>query len=58
MPSGLYIIKAKSRSPIDENKFAAEKTEFAQKLLAQKKQEYFIKFVEDLKKKAQVSSVN
>lgn len=52
-PSGSYIIKFKARQPIDEKKFAAEKDEFAQKLLLQKKGEYFTKFVEELKRKAQ-----
>jgi len=51
--SGFYIIKLKSRIPIDEKKFAAEKNEFAQKLLLQKKQEYFGKFAWELKRQAQ-----
>ncbi len=38
-------------------KFEAEKTEFATELLLQKKQEYFIKFVEGLKQKAQSSQL-
>jgi hypothetical protein len=53
MPSGFYIIKLKSRIPIDEKKFTQEKTEFSQKLLLQKRQEYFLQFVEELKEKAQ-----
>lgn len=53
VPSGFYIIKLKSRIPIDEKKFAAEKATFSQKLLLQKKQEYFAKFSEELLKKAQ-----
>jgi parvulin-like peptidyl-prolyl isomerase len=53
MPAGLYIIKIKSRVPVDDKKFQAEKEEFAQKLLLQKKQEYFTKVLEDLKRKAQ-----
>lgn len=52
MPSGLYIIQIKSRVPVDEKKFAQEKTEFSQKLLSQKKQESFTRFFEDLKAKA------
>ncbi|MFA5410379.1 MAG: peptidylprolyl isomerase [Candidatus Omnitrophota bacterium] len=52
-PSGFYIIRLKSRTPIDEKKFAAEKDGFAQLLLLQKKQEYFTKFTEELKRKAQ-----
>jgi hypothetical protein len=54
MPSGFYIIKLKSRVAVDENKFAAEKTEFSEKLLAQKKTEVFYTFVLELKKKAQL----
>jgi parvulin-like peptidyl-prolyl isomerase len=54
MPSGFYIIKLKSRVPIDDKKFEAEKNEFSQQLLAQKKQEYFTKLAEELKKKAQI----
>lgn len=52
MPSGFYIIKLKSGIPIDEKKFEKEKAEFSQKLLAQKKEEYFAQFIEDLKRKA------
>jgi parvulin-like peptidyl-prolyl isomerase len=52
-PSGFYIIKLKSRIPIDEKKFEREKAEFSQKLLLQKKEEHFAQFVEDLKRKAQ-----
>lgn len=51
--SGFYIIKVKSRVPVDEKKIAAEKTEFGQGLLLQKKQEYFSKFLEELKIRAQ-----
>ncbi len=54
MPSGFYIIKLKSRLPIDENKFIAEKAEFTEKLLVQKKTEVFYKFVLELKKKTQL----
>jgi len=53
MPSGSYIIKPKSSQPIDEEKFAKEKPDFAKKLLEQKKQEYFAKFFTELRKKAQ-----
>lgn len=55
MPSGFYIIKLKSRVPVDENKFLAEKPEFAKKLLLQKKDEYFSKFLRDLRKNAHLS---
>lgn len=50
LPSGFYIIKLKSRVPVDEEKFNKEKIELSQKLLLQKKQEYFIKFLGELKK--------
>jgi len=52
MPSGYFIVKLNSRTPIDENKFKAEKEEFGKKLLRQKKEEYFGKFTQDLTKKA------
>lgn len=51
--SGFYIIKLKSRVPIEEKKFETEKTEFSQRLLLQKKQEYFSKFVKELKRRAE-----
>ncbi len=54
MPSGFYIIKLNSKSPIDEEKFAAEKEEFSQELLTRKRQEYFLKFVRELKRKSQL----
>jgi hypothetical protein len=53
IPTGFYIIKVKSRTPIDEKKFAAEKGEFGEKLLLQKKEEAFVNFSEDLKRKTQ-----
>jgi peptidyl-prolyl cis-trans isomerase D len=53
-PTGLYIIKLKSKTPIDEKKFLEEKPEFAKKLLVQKKDEYFTKFLEELRTKAQL----
>ena len=55
MPSGFYIIKLKSKIPVDEKKFTEEKPEFVKKLLLQKKEEYFSRFLEDLKRKAQLS---
>jgi len=55
MPSGFYIIKLKSKIPVDEKKFTEEEPEFAKKLLLQKKEEYFSRFLEDLKRKAQLS---
>jgi parvulin-like peptidyl-prolyl isomerase len=54
MPSGFYIIKLKSKIPVDEKKFREEKPEFAKKLLLQKKEEYFSRFLQDLKRKAQL----
>jgi parvulin-like peptidyl-prolyl isomerase len=53
MPSGFYVVKVKDRIPVDEKKFEKEKNEFSQKLLSQKKQEYFMKFADELKGKAQ-----
>lgn len=52
MPEGLYIIKTKSGVPVEEAKFSAEKTTFTQKFLSQKKEEYFLRFLEELKRKA------
>jgi len=51
MPSGLYIIKLKSKVLVDEKKFESEKKEFSEKVLEQKKNEYFNKFLEELKKR-------
>jgi peptidyl-prolyl cis-trans isomerase D len=51
MPSGFYIVKLKSKEPVDEKKFAADKEAFSKKLLAQKKEEFFNKFLEELLKK-------
>lgn len=53
LPSGFYIIKIKSRLPVDENKFKEEAGEFGKKLLLQKKQEHFTSFVAELKKSSQ-----
>ncbi len=54
LPSGFYIIKLKSRVPIDENKFKEEKPGLMKQLEMQKKQEYFSKFTEGLKKNSQL----
>jgi peptidyl-prolyl cis-trans isomerase D len=54
MLSGFYIIKTKSKVAADEKKFAEEKDKFTQALLEQKKQEVFVKFVEELKKKTKL----
>jgi parvulin-like peptidyl-prolyl isomerase len=48
VPSGFYIIKLKNRTAVDEKKFESEKPEFQKRLLLQKKEEYFTKFVEEL----------
>jgi hypothetical protein len=53
LPSGFYAVRLKSRTPVDEKKFAAEKEAFAQKLLLQKKEEYFANLMRDLRKKSQ-----
>jgi len=53
IPSGFYIIKLKSKVEIDAKKFESEQKEFKEKLLSQKKTEYFGKFTEELKRKAQ-----
>lgn len=58
MPSGFYIIRLKSKTPVDEKKFAAEKADFAQNILLQKKQDAFNKFMEGLKKQGLKSSRN
>ena len=50
---GYYIIKLRSIKPVDENKFLKEKTGFSQKLLTAKKNELFVEFIDQLKKKAQ-----
>lgn len=54
MPGGFYIIKLKSRTPIDEQKFAQEKAQFSQRVLLQKKQAYFEEFLGELKRKVQL----
>ncbi len=53
MPSGFYIGKLKSRIGIDEKKFETEKSTVADRLLLLRKQEYFTKFIEELKNKTQ-----
>ncbi len=54
IPIGFFIVKVKDRTVTDGSKFEKEKTDFAQKLLSQKKQAYFSSFVDDLKKKTQI----
>jgi peptidyl-prolyl cis-trans isomerase D len=53
MPSGFYIIKLKSKVEIDAKKFESEQEESRQKLESTKKTEFFGKFTEELKRKAQ-----
>lgn len=53
-PSGAYIIKLKSKVPMDEKKFSQEKEEFTKGLLFQKKHEYFSVFMKELSKKARL----
>jgi len=52
LPSGFFIIKIKGRTPVDEEKFESEKSEFQEKLLLQKKHFSFALFVAELKRKA------
>jgi len=52
-PTAYYIIKLKSKNPIDEKKFGQEKEEFRRKLLFQKKQLYFAGILEGLRNKTQ-----
>lgn len=50
---GFYIIRRKELIPIDESKYKEEKPLLSEKVLNQKKQEYFNKYFGELKKKAQ-----
>lgn len=53
IPSGFYIVKVKDIVPIDEKKFEEEKEKFSAGVLSSKKQEYFGKFVSELKRSGQ-----
>jgi peptidyl-prolyl cis-trans isomerase D len=53
VPSGFYIIKPKSKIPVDEKQFQKDKKEFTESLLTQKKNEYFAQFEKDLIHKSQ-----
>ncbi|MFH0827667.1 MAG: peptidyl-prolyl cis-trans isomerase, partial [Candidatus Omnitrophota bacterium] len=53
LPSGFYIIKIKDKPALDEKKFSEDKTKFSEKLLEEKKQEYFDNFLKELVKKSQ-----
>jgi peptidyl-prolyl cis-trans isomerase D len=50
IPNGLYIVKVKSRSAFDDKKFQTDKEDFSKRLLLQKKQDYFTKFIDELSK--------
>ena len=52
LAEGFYIIKVKSLSARDEKKFDKEKSQYSQKILEQKQDERFNKFMEELKNKA------
>ena len=52
--TGLFIFKVKVRKEPDYKKFDEEKKEFTQKLLTQKKEEYFSQGIEELKRKVQL----
>jgi len=52
-PSGFYIVKIKEKQATDEKEFEKQKKSFSEELLQRKKQEYFSKFLEELKRKAQ-----
>ena len=54
-PAGFYIAGLKEKKPADEEKFAGEKAQFTQKLIEQKKEEHFLKYLRDLKARAQSS---
>jgi peptidyl-prolyl cis-trans isomerase D len=56
MPSGFYIVKLKDRVTVDENKYEKEKMDFSQRLLADKKQEFFGRFLQTLIRQAQFSN--
>jgi len=51
-PRGFYILKLDEFSPIDMEKFKNDKGEFKNRILEEKRKEFFNKFFEDLKKKA------
>ena len=52
LPTGYYIIKLKAKNPIDEKKLEKDKADLGKKLLSEKKQEAFGRFMDELKKKA------
>ncbi|MCX7926772.1 MAG: peptidyl-prolyl cis-trans isomerase [Candidatus Omnitrophica bacterium] len=56
MPSGFYLIMVKERPVFDQQKFTQEKEQLRQKVLTERKQEYFDNFIKDLMKKAEVKN--
>jgi hypothetical protein len=52
-PEGLYIVTRTSLVPVDEKKYLEAKPKFSEGLLQKKKSEYFIQFIEGLKKHSQ-----
>lgn len=56
MPAGFYSIKIKSKVPVDNGKFETEKQAFTQKILLQKKEEYFANFITELRMQSRFSS--
>ncbi|MCX5711467.1 MAG: peptidyl-prolyl cis-trans isomerase [Candidatus Omnitrophica bacterium] len=54
-PEGFYLIRIKSIKPIDEAKFAKEHDDFKNKLLSQKRQEAFSKYLEGLRKNSKLN---
>lgn len=55
-PLASYIIKLLEFETIDEGKFKEEKEEYRKKLIAQKKQEVSIQFLEELKQEAHLKN--
>ncbi|MCX5708112.1 MAG: SurA N-terminal domain-containing protein [Candidatus Omnitrophica bacterium] len=53
LTSGFYIVKLKDKPAVDEKKFSEEKVKFGEKVLNDKKQEFFDKFLTELIKKSQ-----
>ncbi len=53
LPSGFYAVKVKSRIPMDEKKFEAEKNDFTAALLSRKKSYFFQQITEALKRRIQ-----
>lgn len=56
VPNGYCILSLKDIIPIDEEKFIQEKEEYAKRLLAKKKEEFYKAWLTNLKKKANLIS--